>query len=227
MKVALEVCVETLDDAHIACEGGADRLEICSTLSVGGVTPSLSTAQLAVEETSLECVALVRPRAGDFLYSARSISVMVKDIEKLAGVGVRGVALGALRPDGRLAREALRDLLEAAHPMYGVLHRAFDETIDLEAALETAVELGFRRILTSGGKADAPSGAQRIADLVQRSEGRIEILPGGGVRSSNVLDLVRSTGVHQVHSSAGGWDAGWRIDSSELKALVSALHNAR
>jgi copper homeostasis protein len=227
VKVALEVCVETLDDAHIACECGADRLEICSTLSVGGVTPSLAMAQMAVEETSLECVALVRPRAGDFLYSARAISVMVKNIEKLAGVGVRGVALGALRSDGRLDREALRDLLEAAHPMYGVLHRAFDETIDLEAALETAVDLGFRRILTSGGKADAPTGVRRIADLVQRSAGRIEILPGGGVRSSNVLDLVRSTGVHQVHSSAGGWDVGWRLDSSELQALVGALRTPR
>jgi copper homeostasis protein len=244
VKVALEVCVETLGDAHSACAAGADRLEICSVLAAGGVTPSIGLARAVSEATSLECVALVRPRAGDFLYTAHERSVMLRDIEALRDAGVAGVAIGALRPDGQLDSGALHDLLSAAGPMYGVLHRAFDATIDLDAALETAIELGFRRILTSGGEAAAPTGAGRIAEVVERSAGRIEILPGGGVRAANVQELVRTTNVRQVHSSAGAWQAGgmtfrnrklvlgsdesaqaanWRVDSEELAALVRAL----
>jgi len=244
MSILLEVCVETIEDACVAAELGAQRLELCSALSVGGVTPSLGMAQAAVEETALPCIALIRPRGGDFLYSEREAGAMLRDVERLREVGCAGIAIGALTSEAQLAHGLLREMVDAAGEMHACLHRAFDATTNLEDALETAVQLGLRRILTSGGAADAAAGKERIAALVALAQGRIEILPGGGVRSSNAAQLVRTSGVDQVHSSCGGFvasemrerpahlvlgrgetgDSGnWRVDPLELRALLEVL----
>ena len=244
MSVLLEVCVETVEDACTAAAAGARRLELCRALAVGGVTPSPAMVRAAVEESGVECVALVRPRGGDFLYTARERRVLLAEVEDLRESGVRAVVVGALTPEARLDTRLARDLADAAGPLERVLHRAFDASADLEGTLEEAIGAGFRRVLTSGGAPTAPEGAARIAALVERAAGRIELLPGGGVRAANVRELVVRTGVRQVHASCGAWRAGgmrvrprelafgsteepgrgnWRVDEDELRRLVEAL----
>lgn len=242
MTVRLEVCVESLADALAAARVGALRVEVCGALSLGGVTPSAGLVELVVERARPACVALVRPRPGDFVYDAHELAQMRRDVERFRALGAGGVALGALTPEGRLDRAALADLIAAARPLDVCLHRAFDRTADLDRALDEAVELGFDRILTSGGCASAPDGADVLARLVERAAGRLAILPGGGVRAANVAALVQRTGASEVHTSAGRWFAGastaealalgaadladgrvWRVDPDELTALAGAL----
>ena len=223
MTVALEVCVESLEDALTAARVGAQRVEVCSVLACGGVTPSAGLVELVVERARPACVVLVRPRAGDFVFTTGELAQMRRDVERLRTSGVSGVAVGALTRKGELARSALTELIAAARPLEVVLHRAFDATPDRETALEEAIELGFDRVLTAGGAENALAGARALADLVARARGRIAILPGGGVRAAGVARLVRATGVDQVHSSASAPGRAGRVDPDELEALAAAL----
>ena len=244
MTKLLEVCVDNLEDAMYAARNGADRLELCGVLSAGGVTPSDGFVRAAVEESGLQCIALVRPRSGDFLFTRHERYSMRRDVESLFEAGCHGVAVGALTAEARLDRQALAELVQAAGSMEVVLHRAFDATQEPLRELETAVELGFRRVLTSGGAAQAPAGVEQLARLVQAAAGRIEILPGGGVRSSNALELLRVSGATQLHASCGvlqpslmskrhehlvlgrnesGAAENWRIDQEELRSLRAIL----
>jgi len=248
MNKLLEVCVDNLEDAVVAASEGADRLELCGALPVGGITPSDGFVRAAVEECGVPCVALVRPRSGDFLYTARELRGMRRDVEALRDAGCRAVMVGVLTPDARLDAEAVRELVEAAGEMEVGLHRAFDATRELSLTLELAIELGLRRVLTSGGAASAPEGSEVLGRLLREAAGRVEILPGGGIRSTNVAELLRISGASQVHASCGGMrasamqerpahlvlgrsesgDAGsWRVDPGELRALRDVLDASR
>jgi copper homeostasis protein len=151
--------------------------------------------------TDLPCFALIRPRAGDFCYDRREIDVMRADIDTVRSNRLAGVVIGASRPDGSLDEEMLRQLLDHAAGLPAVLHRAFDLVPDFETALETAVSLGFRRVLTSGGATSAPAGRAVIRRLVEQAGDRIEVMAGSGLNPSNVTPFVRDTGVRAVHSS--------------------------
>jgi len=244
MKKLLEVCVDNLEDALVAAAEGADRLELCGALPVGGITPSSGFVRAAVEDCGVPCVALVRPRSGDFLYTARERKGMRRDVEGFREAGCRAVMVGALTADARLDAEAIRELVGAAGEMDVGLHRAFDATRDLSAALELAIELGLRRVLTSGGASSAPEGSEILGRLTRDAAGRVEILPGGGVRSTNAAELLRVSGASQVHASCGGLRASpvkgrpahlvlgraergdadsWRVDLQELRALRAVL----
>lgn len=198
----LEICVQDAAGCRAAARGGADRVELCSALSEGGLTPTLGLLEAALGASELEVVALLRTRRGDFVYDADERAVHLRDAQRLVAAGVHGLAVGALLPSGELDLVHLRALVEAGGSAKLTCHRAFDHCADPFAALEQLIELGFARVLTSGQAPTAPEGQELLAELVQRAAGRIEILAGGGVRPSNVAELVRATGVPAVHSSA-------------------------
>lgn len=201
-RVLLEICCDSVDACVEAEQGGADRIELCAALSEGGLTPSLGTLELALERVRIPIVVLVRPRRGDFVHTATERETVVRDVLHAKKAGAHGVALGALLPDGSIDRDALCEFVRAARPLSITFHRAFDHARDPLAALETLIELGVDRVLTSGGAATAPEGAARIAEFVRAARGRITLLAGGGVRPANVRALVDATGVREVHATA-------------------------
>lgn len=196
----LEVCVDDVAGLEAALKGGADRVELCSNLAIGGLTPSAGFMAEAARRP-IPIVALIRPRAGDFVYSASEERVMARDIELAAELGLAGVAVGALTRDNRLDLGLLRRLASHARGVELTLHRAFDLTREPESALEDAISLGFQRVLTSGGAPTALEGATRLASMVVQGKGRIGILAGSGINPENVDDLLRLTGVPEVHAS--------------------------
>jgi copper homeostasis protein len=198
----LEVCVESSSGALAAEAGGAARVELCANLLEGGTTPSLGSIRLAVERLRIPTMVMVRPRGGDFLYSADELDVMRRDVELVRDAGAAGVVLGLLTPDGEVDAARTAELVERARPLQVTFHRAFDMTREPFAALERLIELGVERVLTSGQKDDAPSGAALIRELHERAAGRIGILPGGGITLASARRLVEETGVDEVHLAA-------------------------
>ena len=200
-RILLEIVCETIDDALAAELAGADRLELCSGLEVGGLTPSLGFALETVALVNAPFVAMVRPRRGDFVYTIAELAVMRRDAGLLLEAGASGVVFGCLTPEQRVAERVCAQLVAAAGDAETVFHRAFDRVRDQAAELEALIELGFTRVLTSGGAKTALEGADRIRALLERAAGRIEILPAGGIREHNVEEVIRRTGCAQVHLS--------------------------
>ena len=190
-KRVLEVCVDSLESALAAKRGGADRLELCSGLVVGGLTPSPALFDAVRERTGLPVNVLIRPRFGDFLYTGGEVGIMARDMELFAARGANGLVTGALRPDGSLDRGAMGELLAAAGHCRVTLHRAFDVCWDPRETMELAFELGVDTVLTSGQQADAWTGRDLIAELLDRAEGRGDILIGGGVNAAVIRDFRR------------------------------------
>lgn len=215
-RFILEVCCETVADAETAAAGGADRIELCTALDLGGLTPSAGLfheARGSVPGTPVWV--MIRPRPGDFVYTASEVAVMAQDIEQYRQANPAGFVFGVLDPDGGVNRDVCQRLLDACGDSPAVFHRAFDRTPSLSEALEAVVELGFRRVLTSGREETALAGAKVIARLRERAARRIEILPCGKVRAENLEALLQSTGCDQVHGSfaepvPAGEGAGYR-----------------
>ena len=203
----LEVIATSPEDCAAAERAGAGRIELCAALELGGLTPSAGLMAAARAATRLPIVAMVRPRAGGCCYSAGEFAAMRRDAAALIEAGADGLVFGLLRADGTLDRERCAALIALAAGRQAVFHRAFDLTPDPQAALEELIGLGVTRVLTSGGAASAPAGAEAIARLVRQSAGRIEVLPGGGVTPTNAAALLAATGCTQVHASCSGWAA--------------------
>ena len=199
-RTTLEICADEPAGVAAAVSGGADRIELVSALSVGGLTPSPGFMRFA-KEAGIPTVAMIRPRAGSFVFSEDEIALMMQDIAEARALDLAGVVLGVARPDGTLDIEVLNRLVEAAGPLQTCLHRVFDLTPDPLAAIDQAVEIGFSRILTSGQKASVPEGLDLIVALQAYAAGRISIMPGGGIRLSNVGNIIRSTGITEIHAS--------------------------
>jgi copper homeostasis protein len=198
-----EICVDSVEGVTAARTTGADRVELCADLAEGGITPSLGMIQQAVAAAGpVRVHVLIRPRGGDFLYSRAELAVMVSDIEAARAAGARGVVIGALTPDGDIDKDVTATLVRAAAGLSVTFHRAFDLTRDPRHALAALIDLSVDRLLTSGQEATAPEGAELIAELQRRASGRIVIMPGGGVSESTVAELVRRTGVTELHFSA-------------------------
>ncbi|QWT21822.1 copper homeostasis protein CutC [Bacillus sp. NP157] len=235
----LEVAANSAASAFAAQEGGAGRVELCASLDEGGVTPSHGTLVLAREGLSIPLYVLVRPRAGDFVYEDHEIEAMLDDIVHCRELGCDGVVVGALTPEGDVDTEACVRFLEAAEGMGVTFHRAFDLVDDQPAALESIIELGFERVLTSGGMPGAVAGAGRIARLVAQAAGRIVVMPGAGIEPGNVAALRTHTGADEFHASAkrrlpsamrrspadplGMGSGETRTDVDTVRALVAAL----
>ena len=201
-NIILEICAYSLEAAIAAQASGADRVELCANPLEGGVTPSYGDIVLARQNLKIELYVLIRPRGGDFLYSAREFAAMKEDIQVCRGLGVDGVSLGILLPDGQVDRERGRELIELARPMSFTFHRAFDMTADPFAAMEDIIAMGCKRILTSGQANSAVEGTSLIRELVERAGGRIIIMAGGAVRAENLAQLIATTSAHEFHSSA-------------------------
>jgi copper homeostasis protein len=197
--ILLEICCGSLDDAIEAERGGADRVELCSALFLGGLTPSLGTIAEADQRLRIPFMAMVRPRGGGFCYSAAEFASMERDIELAVDAGAEGVVFGILHEDGAVDVERTRRLAARAGQRQTVFHRAFDVTPDPFVALDQLVDLGITRVLTSGQKDTVPEGAPLIRRLLEHADGRIEVLPGGGIAAWNLLECVERTGCRQVH----------------------------
>lgn len=202
-RVILEVCVDTPAGLAAAIAGGADRIELCSALTLQGLTPAPGLMAIAAE-APIPVYAMLRPRHGDFVYDARELDSLLYDIDAVRAAGLAGVAIGANTTSGALDAEGLARLAHHASGLGMTLHKAFDLVPDPAEALELAVALGFERILTSGRAQSVMAGLETLAALVGRAGDRISILPGGGVRPGNVAELVARTGAREVHGSFGG-----------------------
>ena len=182
-----EACCPSAEAAGIAAKNGASRVELCESLEIGGVTPSQKMMEQVLKENPGLCVnVLVRPRGGDFIFSEDEIQTMLKDIRLCKSLGVNGVVIGALRPDGGVDMACMRRLIEEARPLSITFHRAFDECSDVRDCLEDVIALGCDRLLTSGHEKNALEGRFTIAELVKQAAGRIIIMAGCGVRPSNI-----------------------------------------
>jgi copper homeostasis protein len=203
-KILLEVCCGSLDDALQSELGGADRIELCSALFLGGLTPSAGTIMEAKRRLRIPFVAMVRPRAGGFCYSPAEMDVMLRDTQSAIELGADGVVFGILKENGTIDIERSRQIRERIGNRQAVFHRAFDVTPNPFRALDELVDLGITRVLTSGQQNAAPDGADLIRQLIEHARGRIEILPGGGLRVHTLEDFVAKTGCVQVHLAAPG-----------------------
>lgn len=197
----IEGCVDSHASALAACRGGADRLELCANLSIGGTTPSPALFQLVRRDCAVPVNVLIRPRFGDFLYDPAELEEMERCVRQFRDLGANGVVLGALTPDGRLDQGAMARLAEAAGDMEITLHRAFDMTRDPFEALEAAIELGCRTILTSGQAGDAAAGKDLLRELYARAAGRIDIMAGCGVKKWNIQEIHDHAGVVVFHTT--------------------------
>ena len=200
-RLLLEVCIASVDDALAAKAGGADRLELNAALPLGGLTPSLGMLIEVVQAVPLPVIAMARPRPGGFCYSEADYRTLRRDVDLLLSHGAAGVAFGILHEDGRIDAERCREVVRQVGPREAVFHRAFDVTPDPFAALELLIDLGVRRVLTSGQEESAYNGSALIAALVRRAAGRIEVLPAGGINRFTVADVAARTGCDQVHAS--------------------------
>lgn len=211
----LESVVETVDQARAAARAGADRLELCVRLDTGGVTPPVSLQVAAIGAVSIPVFVMIRPRPGDFVYTAAELAQASRDIAAARASGAAGIVVGVLLPDSRIDVERTRHLVREAEGLPVTFHRAFDAVPDQDAALESAIDAGVSRVLTSGGAATALDGADRLRALVDRASDRLIVLAGGGVRAGNVRGLLGRTGVREVHARFE--------DESQTRALADLL----
>jgi copper homeostasis protein len=192
--------VEAVATALAAQRGGADRIELCSNLAAGGLTPSEELMRAAREQIRLPIFAMVRPRAGDFVYSEAEFEAMQQQLESAKKSGMDGVVLGILDKGGCVDVRRTRRLVELARPLSATFHRAFDVSPDLQKSLEDVIRTGASRILTSGGAPITPEGLASIAGLVQASRDRILVVPGSGIHAGNALSIAQRTSARELHA---------------------------
>ncbi len=235
MAILLEVCVDTLQGAEAAVQGGAGRIELCSSLSEAGLTPSAGLMRAAAA-LPVPVFAMIRPRGGLFHFTAADEGVMLADISAAREAGLAGVVLGVQGPDDGLNVGLLARLAQAAGPLGRTLHRVIDVVPDPLLALDQAIALGFERVLTSGAEPLAPDGVDLIAAMVRRAAGRLSVMPGCGLEPDNVRGVVAATGAREVHAACSrpvpgdpafsDFDPpGGRRETSEedVRAMVAAL----
>ncbi|QEL54495.1 copper homeostasis protein CutC [Chromobacterium paludis] len=245
MSKVLEICAGSLASCLAAQQGGAQRVELCDNLLEGGTTPSYGLLALARDSLGIEVNALIRPRGGDFLYSALEFETMARDIELCRKLGVDGVVIGMLTEDGEIDGPGTRELAGLAGPMRVTFHRAFDMARDPELALEAVIACGCHRLLSSGQAATALQGADLLSRLREQAGERLIVMPGAGVRAGNIAELARRSGCQEFHASARaavasamryrrsglsmgapGMDEYMRMETSadEVRALRAALN---
>lgn len=202
MAYTLEIIGFTIEGSIAAAAAGADRIELCSGAGEGGTTPSDGLMKIARGLISIDIYPMLRPRGGDFLYSPREFEVMKQDLQSFKRSGANGFVVGILLPDGSVDKIRCKELVASAQPLPVCFHRAFDRCSDPAQALEDIIDCGFTRVLTSSCEATALEGAKLLHDLVKQSASRISIMPGSGVNAANIEEIIKSTGVIEIHSSA-------------------------
>jgi copper homeostasis protein len=223
--VVLEICAESLESCLAARAGGADRIELCSSLLVGGLTPSHGLLRRALEQSGLPIHVLVRPRSGDFCYTEAETEIIRADIDHVKALGGSGCVIGALLPDGTVDVEQIKALVDYAAPLEVTFHRAFDHTPDLHEALEQVIASGCHRVLTSGGQPKALEGAPMLRQLVEQAAGRIRIAAGGGVTLAVAPLLLQIPGL-DLHVSFRGMtsDPLWNEGLQHPQVTADQVH---
>lgn len=185
----IEICLESVESVIAAEKGGADRVELCSDLFEGGLTPTIGTVKTALRKSNIKINAMIRPRGGDFCYSDEEFEVMKEDIRAFKETGINGIVFGILTPEGDVDVKRSKEIIELARPLAVTFHRAFDMTRDPYKSLEELIELGVDRVLTSGQEATVPEGADLLEELVQIAGDRIIVMPGCGITERNFPKL--------------------------------------
>jgi len=203
MKNIVEICCGSYEDAKNAYLGGADRIELNCALSLGGLTPSIATLKKVKSDTKINTIAMLRPRAAGFCYTDDEYEVMLLDAQELMENGADGIAFGFLKADKTIDEVRTKAVIDIVHRYNkeAVFHRAFDCVLNIDNAIKSLIEMKIDRILTSGNEENASKGKSNIKYLVDNYGGDIEILAGAGVNESNAVDIIKNTGVYQVHSS--------------------------
>lgn len=197
----IEIAANSYESAQIASQAGADRIELCSNLELGGTTPSPGQLLCVKNNLKIPVHALIRPRGGDFIYTPLELEEIIESIHFCRSISVEGVVLGFLTPDGDIDISTTRKILAHTDGLDITFHRAFDMVTHQIKALEKIIDLGFNRILTSGGQQSTPEGIKQLAELHQRADGRITIMPGGGINENNIKDVIHYTGASEFHLS--------------------------
>jgi copper homeostasis protein len=239
--VKVEICVGDVASALAAGAGGADRVELCDNLAVGGTTPSAGTIAETCRRLSIPVHVLIRPRGGDFLYSEPELAVMRHDIVLAKTLGAAGIVVGVLTADRQIDHDQTAALVALARPLSVTFHKAFDQTADPAAALDTLITLGLERVLTSGGKSTALEGIETLANLVDRAGAAITIMAGGRLSMANMATIIKRSRVREIHfgsaashtiasamrtSPHDGSDTSWhQTDAERVAALVSISRN--
>ena len=245
-KPLIEACVDSYASCMAAAKGGADRLELCANLAIGGTTPSASLFKQVQRDCDVKINVLIRPRFGDFLYTEPEMEEMCEEIKMFRDLGANGVVIGTLTADGALDQEKMRRLMDCAGGIDVTLHRAFDMTRDPMDALEAAIALGCKTILTSGQEKDAAAGKDTLKAVYAQAAGRIDIMAGCGVKKWNIQEIHDHTGIVVFHTTGrkGPVDSGmryrrqgvsmglpslseyelWRTDEEEFRACAERVH---
>ena len=230
--IIVEVCVGSLTDVDVSVAAGADRVELCSGLELGGLTPSIGLAEAVLEFVSIPTMLMVRPRAGGFCYDRHEFAAMLCDAERFLEIGAAGIVFGILNPSGSIDLPRVREIVAMTKPRDAVFHRAFDFVTDWRQEMDALIEVGCTRILTSGCMSTAIAGVATLREMIDFAAGRIEILPGGGIRANNVVEIVQRTQCHQIHLGAatdiddGSLSASSRIGVSAPSLPGGASHRA-
>ena len=245
-KPLIEACVDSYASCMAAAKGGADRLELCANLAIGGTTPSASLFKQVQRDCDVKINVLIRPRFGDFLYTEPEMEEMCEEIKMFRDLGANGVVIGTLTADGALDQEKMRRLMDCAGGIDVTLHRAFDMTRDPMDALEAAIALGCKTILTSGQEKDAAAGKDTLKAVYAQAAGRIDIMAGCGVKKWNIQEIHDHTGIRVFHTTGrkGVLDSGmvyrkstvsmglpslseyeiWQTDEQEFRECAQIVH---
>lgn len=227
MKRLLEICVDNVEAAITAADSGADRLEVCNLLEEGGLTPSVTLLREIKRTVSIPAFVMIRPRGGDFVYSREELYTMKQSVEEMLDAGADGFVFGILDRDRGIARDHNFTLQRRCGGKPVTFHRAIDRVHAIVPAANLLSDIGFDRILTSGGAVSATEGAETLHRMIEFTEGEIIIMPGGGVRPDNLEALLNSTDAVEFHSSAR--PAGdsllspWRVDGEQVRAMRAIL----
>ena len=222
-KHLLEISVDTLDKAVAAERGRADRIELCADLSVGGLTPDSKMLRSVREKVRIPIFPMIRPRPGDFVYSAAEFAEMKRSVAVAKEAGMNGVVLGLLQEDRRVDVRRTCELVKLARPLPVTFHRAFDDTANLDEALEDVIQTGAARILTSAGAKTALQGAGKLAELVVTARDRILIVPGAGISAANITRVKQQTGAREFHSGLSTALPYYSRDNEKFEAEVRKL----
>lgn len=202
MTFKLEICAGSLNSAFAAQAGGADRIELCDNLVSGGTTPSFGMVKICHDLLSIPIFPIIRPRGGDFVYSDEEFEVMKQDVICCRDLGCEGLVFGILRQDGSVDKQRCSELISLAGNIECTFHRAFDRCADFSKSLEDVIDLGFHRLLSSGGQLYAEDGISLLADLISQAGNRLRIMPGSGISDSNLIKILKQTGAKEFHSTA-------------------------
>jgi len=240
MSIAMfEVCATNLPSVLAAERGGAQRIELCSALDVGGLSPSIGLIRAAVQSVRIPVYVLIRPREGDFCYTDAELAVMLADIRACREAGAAGLVIGALQADGQLHLEQLAALRKAAGPLPVTCHRAFDFTPDPWAALDQLVDLNIQRVLSSGQAETAFAGRFLLQKMVQHAAGRLIVMPGAGITAANIAAVVEVSGAQEFHFTAkkkvqssstvglpGLENSYWQSDEALIRETIAAMNKS-